>query len=53
MLDYNKDGNIDLNDWITVIKEESNTYVQKLKDVISARKIKMDDLLQTMKLSRD
>ena len=34
ILDYNKDGNIDLTDWVTVIKEETNIYVQNIKEII-------------------
>lgn len=39
-----------MGDWVTIIKEEINTYVQKLKDLVSARRISYDNIVKIMNI---
>lgn len=51
-LDVNKDGYIDIKDWSRVIKETGNN-LQHIKDVIFRNKLKTDDVLKRMNLTRE
>ena len=48
MLDYNKDGYVDMNDWNIVLFEYGNPYLDQIKKLIEDHRIKADDLLYTM-----
>ena len=51
-LDQNKDGYIDFGDWINVLKEDTNIYLLRIKDIIQNNNIKADDLIKKMQLKK-
>ena len=52
LLDFNKDGYVDLQDWVRVLQEQINAYLQQIKQFIHKRRIRVDDLLRAMGLTR-
>lgn len=52
-LDYNKDGYVDFQDWIEVIREETNPYLARVRENIKKYRMTTENVLKSMGLSRD